>query len=81
VLNLGGGSRISVSGALDVLASVMGRDIDVRPAAKQAGDVTDTCASIERAGDLIGYAPKVDLAAGLAAEYRWLAESLEAPAV
>jgi UDP-glucose 4-epimerase len=81
VLNLGGGSRISVSGALEVLSQVMGRDIDVRRADKQAGDVTDTWASIERAAAAIGYAPRVDLATGLAAEYRWLAESPESAAL
>lgn len=76
VLNLGGGSRISLAGALEVLESVTGRSVDIRRAGTQAGDVTDTWASVSRARDTIGFEPKVDLATGLAAEYRWLRETL-----
>jgi len=72
VLNLGGGSRVSLSDALEVLGSVCGRELDVRRGDIQAGDVTDTWAAVGRARSEIGFAPKVDLAAGLAAEYRWL---------
>jgi len=72
VLNLGGGCRISLEGALDVLGSVMGREIRVVRSGAQAGDVTDTWASVQRARELIGFEPKVDLAAGLAAEYAWV---------
>jgi nucleoside-diphosphate-sugar epimerase len=42
----------------------------------QAGDVTDTWAAVARARESIGFEPKVDLATGLAAEYRWLSENL-----
>jgi nucleoside-diphosphate-sugar epimerase len=76
VLNLGGGCRISLSGALEVLESVVGREIGVRRSDVQAGDVTDTWAAVARARESIGFEPKVDLATGLAAEYRWLSESL-----
>jgi nucleoside-diphosphate-sugar epimerase len=76
VLNLGGGCRISLSGALEVLESVVGREIGVRRSDVQAGDVTDTWAAVARARDTIGFEPKVDLATGLAAEYRWLSENL-----
>ena len=38
----------------------------------QVGDVTDIWAAVRRAYAEIGFAQKVDLAAGLAAEYRWL---------
>jgi UDP-glucose 4-epimerase len=76
VLNLGGGCRVSLSGALDVLESVVGHEIAVRRSDAQAGDVTDTWAAIGRARDAIGFEPKVDLASGLAAEYRWLFETL-----
>jgi UDP-glucose 4-epimerase len=75
VLNLGGGSRVSLNEALDVLGSVMGRGIEVRRSDLQAGDVADTWASIDRAREAIGYEPKVDLATGLAAEYGWLRDT------
>lgn len=72
VLNLGGGSRVSLADAIDTLGSVMGREIRVHRAGLQAGDVTDTWASVDRARATIGFAPKVALAEGLAAEYEWL---------
>lgn len=76
VLNLGGGSRISLAGALDVLGSVMGREIRVRRSGVQAGDVSDTWAAVDRARDLIGFEPQVGLATGLAAELAWLSDTL-----
>ena len=76
VLNLGGGCRVSLAEAIDVLGSVAGRKISVRRSGKQAGDVTDTWAAVGRARDAIGFEPRVDLANGLAEEYRWLRATL-----
>jgi UDP-glucose 4-epimerase len=74
VLNLGGGSRVTLAYALGTLAEVVGHELVIERGGAQAGDVRDTWASIARARDAIGYAPKVDLAAGLAAEYAWFIE-------
>jgi UDP-glucose 4-epimerase len=76
VLNLGGGSRVTLSEALDVLGTVMGREIHVQRSDKQAGDVADTWAAVGRARDTIGFVPKIGLAKGLAAEYEWLRSTL-----
>jgi len=72
VFNLGGGSRVSLLQALDVLGEVMGRApvLDVRE--KQAGDVRDTWASLDHAREVLDYRPRVSLADGLAAEVEWL---------
>ena len=75
VLNLGGGSRVSLSDALDVLGEVTGRKLDVSLASRQAGDVRDTWASIEKAREAIGYEPRVGLYDGLAAEWDWFEKS------
>ena len=75
VLNLGGGSRVSLAEALDVLGDVVGRAPEVLSAGNQAGDVRDTWASIDRAREAIGYAPAVSLHDGLAAEWAWFAQS------
>lgn len=72
VLNLGGGSRVALAAALETLEAVAGRAIAIERMAEQPGDVSDTWADIGRARDVIGYAPKVGLAAGLAAEWAWL---------
>ena len=73
VLNLGGGSRVSLAEALDVLGEVVGRAPEILMASRQAGDVRDTWASIDRARETIGYAPTVTLHDGLAAEWAWFA--------
>jgi UDP-glucose 4-epimerase len=72
LLNLGGGSRVSLLDAIEVLGEVLGcaPRLDVRE--KQAGDVRDTWASLEHSKELIGYKPQVSLAEGLAAEVEWL---------
>jgi nucleoside-diphosphate-sugar epimerase len=72
VLNLGGGSRVSLLHVLDALGDVVGRApvLDFRE--KQAGDVCDTWASLDHAQDVLGYQPCVSLAEGLAAEVEWL---------
>jgi UDP-glucose 4-epimerase len=79
LFNLGGGSRVSLLEALDALGEVMGVEpiLDVRE--KQAGDVRDTWASLEHAGEVLGYVPQVGLAEGLAAEVAWLRELSVAP--
>ena len=74
VLNLGGGSRVSLSEALAVLGEVVGRPPEVLSAGRQAGDVRDTWASIDRAREAIGYAPRVSLHDGLAAEWAWFSQ-------
>lgn len=72
LLNLGGGSRVSLLGAIAVLGEVLGfaPELDIRE--KQAGDVRDTWASLEHSNELIGYRPRVSLSEGLAAEAEWL---------
>jgi nucleoside-diphosphate-sugar epimerase len=72
VMNLGGGSRVSLNDVLEVLAEVTGTHPDIRIEAKQAGDVQDTWADLSRARELIGYEPAVSLDEGLAAEYAWM---------
>ena len=76
VVNLGGGSRVALSEVLPVLEEVTGMPADVRVEGKQAGDVLDTWASLDRARMLLGYEPKVALREGLAAEYDWLRDHL-----
>ncbi len=73
IFNIGGGSRISLLGAIRMMEEISGRSarLDQQPVAR--GDVTDTAADISRAGTQLGYRPHTDLREGLRAELESLA--------
>jgi nucleoside-diphosphate-sugar epimerase len=72
VYNLGGGSRVSVNDVLKMLGEIMNKNIDIRYAEKQKGDMRDTFASTDLAKADLGYIPGVTLTEGLTFEYGWL---------
>jgi UDP-glucose 4-epimerase len=75
VFNVGGGSRVSLNEALDLLQELSGRPVDVRRTEGQHGDVRDTGADITAARDALGYAPSIGFADGLRAEWDWAARA------
>jgi nucleoside-diphosphate-sugar epimerase len=79
VYNIGGGSRVSVNEVLALVERVTGRSLQVDREGAQQGDMRDTFADTSRAQAEIGFAPKVSLAEGLAAEAAWLASTLTVP--
>jgi UDP-glucuronate 4-epimerase len=78
VYNIGGGSRVSLAAALELLAAIAGRPLDVRRHERESGDVQDTGADITRARDALGFRPATDLRAGLEAEFEWVLERARA---
>jgi UDP-glucuronate 4-epimerase len=72
VYNVGGGSRVSLTSTLELLAEIAGRPLDVRHEDRESGDVQDTGADITRAGADLSFAPATDLRTGLAAEFEWV---------
>lgn len=76
VANLAGGSRVSLMDAIATLADVADEPIAIEHVGTQAGDVRDTFASVEVAEKVLGYAPKVGLREGLAAEFEWVRDSV-----
>jgi nucleoside-diphosphate-sugar epimerase len=72
VCNIGGGSRVSLSATLELLASIAGRPLDVRRGERESGDVQDTGADIARARDDLGFEPATELRTGLRAEFEWV---------
>lgn len=72
VFNLGGGHRVTLKHALEVIADVTGGALQVDMQARAAGDVTDTAADTSLARSLLGYSPNVDLEAGIAAQWEWI---------
>lgn len=75
VYNLGGGSRVSLSQAIDVIEGISHVPVRRVEQPPQAGDVPDTWASLDRAR-AAGYDPKVSLQEGLQAEWDWMRELL-----
>ncbi|GAC1359027.1 MAG: NAD-dependent epimerase/dehydratase family protein [Ktedonobacteraceae bacterium] len=69
VMNIAGGSRVSVRQVIELLQEVSGLSAGVTFEQKQHGDVRNTFADISSATDLIGYEPRVTLREGLACEF------------
>jgi UDP-glucuronate 4-epimerase len=72
VYNIGGGNRVSLRSALEVLAGLAGRPLDVRYGERESGDVQDTGADTSRAAAELRFAPSTSLEDGLAAELDWV---------
>jgi nucleoside-diphosphate-sugar epimerase len=72
VFNVGGGSQIALAAALQLLAEVAGKPLDVRHLPAQEGDVRDTSADTAAARQRLAYRPKVSFEEGLRAEFEWM---------
>ncbi len=70
--NIGGGDPISLNAALERLAAIAGRPLDVSRAERESGDVLHTAADVSRASAELGFAPATGLAEGLQAEFEWV---------
>jgi UDP-glucuronate 4-epimerase len=71
VLNVAGGGSISVNDLIAVIERTVGHEIEIERLPEQAGDVRATGGSIERTRALLGWAPAVGIAEGLAAQWAW----------
>jgi UDP-glucuronate 4-epimerase len=74
VYNVGGGSQVSVNEALEHIASLGGRPLDVRYLETERGDVRDTAADTTRARRDLGFRPATSVEDGLGAEFDWIRE-------
>lgn len=72
VLNLGGGSRISLLDALRAIEEATGIPMRPRLQAREAGDVRHTWADVTRAHRMLAFEPKTSLVEGLRREFEWL---------
>lgn len=71
VINLSGGSSVSVLDVLAELERILGRSLRAHHEDPALGDVLRTGGSTERARELLGWAPEVALAEGLARQVEW----------
>jgi nucleoside-diphosphate-sugar epimerase len=72
VLNVGGGSRVTLNEALDAIEGCLGHPLDRRYIERARGDVTDTLADNSRARQELGFDPRVGLHEGLEREKDWI---------
>jgi UDP-glucose 4-epimerase len=72
VFNLGGGSEVSLLHAISLAEKVSGCHAKLDRFDRQKGDVRHTSAQLDQARSKLGYAPKVGLEEGLAAEWEWI---------
>lgn len=80
VFNVGGGSRIPLNSAIDLLGELAGRKPLVEYENVQLGDARHTGADISAARRRLSYAPTVDLREGLSAELAWITAQHDAAA-
>ncbi len=76
VYNIGGGSRVSVNHVLEIIGRVAGKRPIIAEAPTQKGDMRHTYADTSLARTDLTFAPTVGLEEGLAAEHRWLVDTL-----
>ena len=72
VYNIGGGSRVSMNQVIEMIGRVTGRQLNIKRDEAQKGDMRHTYADTTLARQDLGFAPRVGLEEGLAAEFQWL---------
>jgi nucleoside-diphosphate-sugar epimerase len=76
VYNVGGGARVTINEVFEMIGRVSGRRPLITTDSAQKGDMRHTYADTSLARADLGFAPTVTLEDGLAAEYKWLADTL-----
>ncbi|MDX2525179.1 NAD-dependent epimerase/dehydratase family protein [Streptomyces europaeiscabiei] len=74
IVNVGGGSNVSLLEVINIAKSLVGRDIQIHTEHARNGDVLTTRANPGRAHDLLGWHPTVDLHNGMRAQMQALTQ-------
>jgi UDP-glucose 4-epimerase len=75
VMNLATGESVSVNALISALNRILGTNLDPIHAPERAGDIKFSRANIDRARDLLDFAPVVDFETGLARTVAWYRDS------
>ncbi len=75
VVNVCGGSRISLNDLLELLQETSGRPLHVEREPAAQGDAKHTFGDNSLAHRVLGFEPRTTLAQGVAAQWRWLNDS------
>jgi UDP-glucuronate 4-epimerase len=76
VVNLGGNRTTTLAELVRLLEMALGAKASVERLPQQPGDVSRTFARIDKAQQLFGYAPKVDIATGIPLFADWILRRL-----
>jgi UDP-glucuronate 4-epimerase len=71
VINIAGGGSTTLAELIDAVGLAVGEPVPIERRPAQPGDVARTGGSIERAKDLLGWAPTTGIVAGIAAQVEW----------
>ena len=71
LMNIAYGQRASLNQIIDMLNELTGQNLVTQYGPDRAGDVRHSHASLKRAKEMLGYAPKVDLLEGLRRTLEW----------
>jgi UDP-glucose 4-epimerase len=75
VINVGGGSRVTINQVLSTLGDISGLDVRKRNLPAAPGDPKNAVASINLARERLGWEPRVSLRDGLSKQWQWFQES------
>lgn len=65
IINVGSGIETSINRLAELVAEIVGREVEMLHSPAESGGVSRLCADISLARQLLGYAPRVDLREGL----------------
>ncbi len=71
LVNIGCGERTTLNQIIDMLNELTGQNLPAEYGPERAGDVRDSQASIERARQVLGYQPNVNVLEGLRRTLEW----------
>ena len=74
VINVGGGERITINQLYGAIAAGLGSELEPEYVPERPGDVKHSLASVERAGEFLGWTPQVGWREGLERTLRWYQE-------
>ena len=79
VFNIGSGKQTTINELLKQIQNLTGAETAPQRSDERPGDIRHSCADIMRAKEILGYAPKITLRAGLKETFAFYARTLDAP--
>ncbi len=80
VFQIATGVETSISGLAEMVQALVGTDLEIVHGPSRQGDIDRNYSEVSKARRVLGWEPKVGLAEGLKATYRWFQQELQAQA-